>query len=154
MYLLENFNTVKKIDIVTRLQDEKGNVVNIVKLNENNIYINRKNILNTTNEVIKVDSFTQAQKLVNEYFVYDISKDMNSIVKNEENVRNNLQESKLLYENRIEFLRNRIDKINSHRSDISIKDFTSLENALTLLNEEKRNYELELNKIYKSISEL
>lgn len=154
MYLLENFNSVKKIDIVTRLQDDKGNVVNIIKLDEKNIYLNRKNISLSTNEIIKVDTFTQAQNLVNEYFIYDISKDMKSIVKNEENLRNNLQETKLLYENRIEFLRNRIDKINSYKNDMSIKDFSSLENALNLLSEEKRNYELELNKIYKSISEL
>ena len=149
LLLLENFNTIKEIDIITRLVGRNGNIVNIVKLDEKNIYINRYNESANRGEIFKVTDYNQAQSIVNEYFNFDISRSMEHIIENTKYLKNNLISQKTELENRIKFLTERIDLFT--KEGIILND-VNIENALTLLKSERRNFEIELQSIYEKLT--
>lgn len=145
LLLIENLSLIKELDIVDRIIGKNGNIVNIIKLSESNIYINRIAPSVLINELYKADNSTQAQQIVNEYVNYDISKSIYSILKHDEKVRVQLNESITVIENRITFLNEQLSKVTDANKDLNN---TSLNEAIKLLEDEIRKQNVEIEKLY------
>lgn len=148
--LLENYDKIKEIDIITRLVGKNGNIINIVKLDENNIYINRFNKLTGNAEVYKVNNYSEAQSIVNEYFNFDISRSMENLIENDKKYQNKLIDQKNELENRVKFLTEKIDFLT--KQNIQLNDI-NIEGAVTVLKEDRRTFEIDLQRIYEKLAE-
>ncbi len=149
LILLENFNKIKELDIITRLAGRNGQIIDIVKLSENNIYINRFNSLYETSDLQKVNNYDHAQSIVNEYFNFDISRNMTSMIDAGKALKNDLLDVKSVVESRLDYLDSRIKLLVNENAKL---DDINIENAITMLKEEKKTQEIELQTIQEKLS--
>ena len=149
LYVIENREDVKALDNVTRLTGVNGLRINVIKLDERNIYLNRINANSRKNELIKVDNYSDAQNLVNEYFVFDISKSLTGLLENEQKVKVNLVFEKEKLEQRLSFLTEKKDDLLKFNEEIKSDEINE---ALELVNTEIKRHEVQLKAIYETLA--
>jgi len=149
LLLVENMDMIKSIDVIDRIIGHNGNIVNIIKLSENNIYINRVNKDVLVNELFKADNANQAQTIVNEYVEYDISNSVYEILEKEDKIKVAINEQIKIHEGRVIFLNEQLKKVKDANLELNS---TKLNEASKLLKDELRKEEIKVQKLYEQKS--
>lgn len=151
LMILENFKNIVQLDIVTSIEAPNGNIVNLIKLSESSIYINRINENTLINELFRAEDSRHAQQLVNEYVNYDISNSIATILAEQDAKLLNTNNDIATCESRISFLQKELARLdNANKDHLNPK----LNEASELLMNEVRKFEIDLQKLYKFKSEL
>ena len=149
LYLIENLDSIKEVDYITNLKSRVNNTqINLIKLNENTIYINRINPAMGTNELVKVQNSKDAKELVNEYFNVNIDPFIYSILEKEEKTVYKVNEQKEIVKKQIKFLESKIAYINGKIQEVGINE--SFDKAIKILEDELKSKEIELQQLYLS----
>lgn len=150
LLLVENISMVKELDIVDRIIGQNGNTVNIIKLSESSIYINRVNHSVLVNELFRANTAQQAQQIVNEYVDYDITNSVFDLLETDNKLRVVVNEKIKLHEDRVNFLNLELTKVVTANEELNN---SKLNEAIKLLKSELRKEEIEVQKLYKEKSE-
>ena len=151
-FVLEYFDFIKEIDIATQLYDTTKDIkVNIFKLDENTIYINKVHKISGINELIKAKDATHARELVLEFINYDISNMVKENLNKEFKFKQELLDEKEEIIKKIDFLNTKKSQINEQI--LKIGTDKNLVEAINILNEEIKQQEIALEQIYSKISE-
>jgi arsenate reductase-like glutaredoxin family protein len=151
LMLVENIDNIKHLDIVDRIVANNGNIVNIIKLNESNIYINRVNQESLTNDLFKAESSKKAQEIVNEFVDYDISNSVHEILEKEDKERVDLNNLIKEHEGRVQFLNEQLDRMK--KVNLDLNDLTVIK-AIEMLEEELKKEEVEVQRLYEEKAKL
>ena len=148
LYLFENVSTIKELDNVVRLKGINGSVINMIKLDDTNVYINRINPNTGVNEMFKALDSEHAQTLVNEYFTFDISTQVYEMLSLSDKNKTRLVAEKNEILSNIKFLESEIEKVNSAYRQTAAP---VLLEAKELLEDELRKFNVDIQKLYEQL---
>lgn len=135
--MAESFNNIYDLDFAKLIESNvhQGSYVIVMKDGEN-IYVNKVNESNKTNEFFSGLNATQARNLILEFIGFDIKESLSEYLEQDEVRLNQLKESQLSIIKNIAIIEANLNKVNDTLQDSFMKNNAELLNLKSVLEEE------------------
>jgi len=148
MYLLEGIDTLSELDFVTSItsNNKEGVTVNIIRVDEANIFINRINPTMKVNELFKVVDVDEAQSKVNEFINFDISTKVVEMLDAGAQDKIKLEEDKGALVDKLNYLQEKRNEL--EKTLLLVGNSDEITEALILIKNEIKDKEVDLQEVY------